>query len=432
MSYSITLDASLKVKKNGSHAAKLFRHVARDADITSGIQYTHEDNVDPARTHLNETMIFDDDLGGYVPCTGSSQMDDRLAHRLEEVTGRTRSDAVAMRPLILQLDPQFYEQDSPNWREGELSDKARKHQQDMIDWATEWAGSQNVVGYSLHLDEYSPQIHFLWTPVTDDGRLSQKDWFPNSSDLKAQQRDFREHMQSRGYDVDPDHRVTADRAIKRMTTAEFKEYKQFVDDAEQNSQETSQELELARGTRKEAQETQRSVEQVHDKVTHWASTEVQRFQNDVAQANVQNAQRKRELEEREEQLTEREQQLVARERDLNLREVLLGEREKGLSKRDRELDAQSQGIKKAVRMLATIRPDFNKMRAYFIRTGDKNRQEMYERVIDVVDPVLTRLGFTEDQLNGRQSRSQPSAAPKAPVTPQRASRASTGHTGPEL
>ena len=425
MSYSITLDASLKVKKNGSHAAKLFRHVARDADITSGIQYTHEDNVDPSRTHLNETMIFDDDLGGYVPCTGSSQMGDRLANRLEEVTGRTRSDAVAMRPLILQLDPQFYDQDSPNWREGELSDKARKHQQDMIDWATEWAGSQNVIGYSLHLDEYSPQIHFLWTPVTDDGRLSQKDWFPNSSDLKAQQRDFREHMQSRGYDVDLDHRVTADRAIKRMTTTEFKEYKQFVDDAEQNSQETSQELELARGTHNEAQETR-------NEVLVWASTEVQQFKDDVAQANAQNAQRKKELEEREEQLAEREQQLADRDKRLNFREVMLGEREKGLSKRGSELDARSRGIEKALRMLATIRPDFNKLRNHFRQTGDTRREEMCDRVIDVVDPVLTRLGLIGNQPKARQSRSQPSAAPKAPVTPQRASRASTGHTGPEL
>ncbi len=233
MSYTMTFDASHKVHRGGSHVAGFTRHIARDADLDAGFKFAHANpNIDPSRTHLNESVVNDGNgdfrelrsVDGRPP---SHELEDYLNRRLKSVKrkpkkdgtpGDLRKDAVVLRPIILQLDPKWFDDHCPGWREHGLNDEALGLTEAALAWACDEFGQVNVVGGSIHLDEYSPQLQVLVVPVTADGRLSQKDFFKGPSDLKRQHRELREHMEAAGYDVE--HRVTA-RSTEHLDSAEY-------------------------------------------------------------------------------------------------------------------------------------------------------------------------------------------------------------------
>lgn len=224
MSYTMTYDASHKVGHVGSHATAFVRHIARDADQAAGFAFTHTNpNVDASRTHLNETRV-NDGKGGFRPLASvdgrppSEELESYLARRIATVKGKLRKDAVVMRPLILQLDPKWFEEHDPLWRQNGLSDEAIRYSLASLEWACEEFGQENVVGYSFHNDEHSPQLQVLFTPVTQDGRLSQKDFFKGPSDLKRQRKVLLDRMQSAGYDV---QYATTERSKEHLSSAEY-------------------------------------------------------------------------------------------------------------------------------------------------------------------------------------------------------------------
>lgn len=213
MGYTMTFDASHKVKAGDGHAKQFERHLARDADERAGFAFGHSNkNIDPARTHLNESFV-NDGTGGFrlvavtrddkgEPRPPSAEIGDYLAARLSTVKKPLRKDAVVMRGIVLQLDPKWFDEHNPDWRENGLNDEGRRLTNATLAWASEEFGQANVVGGALHLDEHSPQLQLIVTPVTDDGRLSQKDFFKGPGDLKRQHRSLREHMIAAGYDAD--------------------------------------------------------------------------------------------------------------------------------------------------------------------------------------------------------------------------------------
>lgn len=220
----MTFDASHKVKRAGGHVKAFVRHVARDADEAAGFSSAHANgNIDPDQTQFNESFV-NDGAGGFRalrPVDGeppSSELEVYLAARLTAVTGTMKKDAVAMRPLILQLDPKWFDDHNRNWRTNGLNDEARRFTAEALRWAADEFGQANVVGGSLHLDEVHPQLHVLVTPVTSDGRLSQKDFFKGPGDLKRQHKELRLRMEAAGYDVE--HKVTA-RSKEHLGSAEY-------------------------------------------------------------------------------------------------------------------------------------------------------------------------------------------------------------------
>lgn len=224
MSYTMTFDASHKVGRGGGHAQSFFRHIARDVDLAAGFQFTHANkNIVPERTKLNFTQVNDgagafrglQSVDGKAP---SHELEDYLNSRLATVQKSLRKDAVVMRGIILQLDPNWFSDHNPEWRESGLTKEAVKHMGASLDWACEEFGQENIVGFSIHLDEYNPQLQVLFTPVTDDGRLSQKDFFKGPKDLMRQHAELRKQMEANGYDVE--HRVT-ERSKEHLSSSEF-------------------------------------------------------------------------------------------------------------------------------------------------------------------------------------------------------------------
>lgn len=211
--YTLSMDASLKAKKGNLKG--IINHHFRSTLEKNGIHLNHKnENIDPARTSQNMSIYYDQTQQTFLPCTDTNQILDSLNARLATVKKPLREDAVLCRNLILQLDPEFYK--TATAKEQEDSYFA------MLGWCTKTFKKQNIPGISIHLDETNPHIHVLFTPVTQDGRLSQKDWFPNPASLTQMHRDFRTHMRNKGYNIS----LTKQPPRKHMADEDFKTFKQ--------------------------------------------------------------------------------------------------------------------------------------------------------------------------------------------------------------
>ncbi|MGP5014293.1 plasmid recombination protein [Glutamicibacter ardleyensis] len=271
MSYTATFDASHKVKVSGGHRVNFMRHIARDADEKAGFKFPQRNqNIDPARTSMNITMV-NDGKGGWrvpVPTPGakgalrppSAELDDYLDSRFATLKRKPKADAVALRPMILQLDPKWFDEHNQDWRVNGLNHLAKTYIDAQLGWAAlefspdrrnlkdRKASNANLVGYSIHLDETSPQLQLMFAPVTDDGRLSQKDFFKGPGDLKRQHKEHRQTLADVGYDVE--FSVTA-LSKERLSSSEFAKKADEARAQEQENREWSEELDDADRTNDE-------------------------------------------------------------------------------------------------------------------------------------------------------------------------------------
>ena len=213
MSYTLSFDASLKIKKN--NVKGLLNHMFRDITDTF-INHSNE-TIDADLTCNNQSLYYNQEKQCFEKCTDISQIENSLKQRLSTVKKPLRKDAVICRGIILQLDPQWYED---NGYDPENTTNA-----DMVQWACETFGEQNIIGLSIHEDETNPHIHILFAPVTEDGRLSQKDWFKNPASLRQMHEDFKKHMKQKGYDISFDKQPKR----KHMSVDEYKTFKEAED-----------------------------------------------------------------------------------------------------------------------------------------------------------------------------------------------------------
>lgn len=215
MSLTLSMDASVKVK--AQEVRGFLGHVGRDTfNAKERAWKRHANpNINKARTWINTTMVRDGD--SYTICGGIEEIVDAIDLRLEKVKKPLRSDAVIVRPLLIQLDPNFYK-GMDVYRDREKIDASVDC---MLSWIKERFGEENIVAYSTHLDEAAPHVHVVFVPVTDDGRLSQKDWFENRLTLKQMHTDFRNHMIAEGYDIDLTRKPVRD----HMNDNDYRDFK---------------------------------------------------------------------------------------------------------------------------------------------------------------------------------------------------------------
>lgn len=233
MSYTMTFDVSHKVGRGG-HAKAFFRHIARDADQKAGFRFPQSNpNIVPERTALNITVVNNGNGGMRRPKSvagrpPSDELDDYLKQRLGSVGRALRKDAVLMRGVVLQLDPKWFQEHDADWRVNGPSKESFKYMGAALDWVVSEFGPENIVGFSVHLDELHPQVQVAITPITEDGRLSQKDFFKGPSDLRRQHTELRDAMAAAGYEVE--HRVT-ERSREHLSSSEFQRKADWLRDA---------------------------------------------------------------------------------------------------------------------------------------------------------------------------------------------------------
>lgn len=231
MSYTLSFDASLKMT-NSNNFGDYFNHFARELNETE-INHSNQD-INKTKTNQNVTMIFDREKNEFVTATSHDDIENAILTRLSDVIDlenqtykktwkKVRKDAVLSVGMILQLDPQYFKDlKTKGKNETEIEKEIQKSTKIMLKMAQKRFGKQNIVAYSLHLDETNPHLHLIFVPVTKDCRLSQKDFIDKPKLLQIH-KEFRTEMRTKGYDIDMNRKTVAN--AKRLSEEDYKTFK---------------------------------------------------------------------------------------------------------------------------------------------------------------------------------------------------------------
>lgn len=160
-------------------------------------------DIDLTKSNLNYDLVNQTNI----------DYNQKINERIEEgvTTGKTiRKDAVRVASFLVTSDRHFFDQLSPG-QEREFFESA-------YDFFCDKYGKENIAYATVHKDEKTPHMHVGFVPITEDGRLSAKDFFGKKQQLVKLQDEFHEHMQESGFDME--RGISSDR--KHIETARFK------------------------------------------------------------------------------------------------------------------------------------------------------------------------------------------------------------------
>ena len=155
----------------------------------------HNCRTHPTRSQLDQGAWFSEKGSGYAVKWNDSKV--KLAEGLAK-----RKDAVVGIEFVVQVGNQtdWREPPSTEHPEGKPKPISRELQQGMClavkEWAEQTFGAENVVGIHLHLDESTPHVHAVVTPIKD-GKLQAKAWLNGGASVAALRRSCHAAMNAR-------------------------------------------------------------------------------------------------------------------------------------------------------------------------------------------------------------------------------------------
>ena len=202
MAYAII---RIEKRKIGSCAA-IEKHHERKKE-----KYMSNPDIDPALTPLNYHL---------VQPTKSYRM--MALERIEEVGAKRRKDSVVLQDGLLTATPEW------------IMEKSPEEQAEYFNYAFEFLkdryGEANFKSVVVHLDEATPHMHFVFVPITEDGRLSSKDVMGGPKGMAKLQDDFYEFMArkypelSRGIPARVTHRTHLPSYLYKNAAELYKHY----------------------------------------------------------------------------------------------------------------------------------------------------------------------------------------------------------------
>ena len=166
-------------------------------DRTPGMEHTYE-GADKSRRHLNQELSkwkTEKDMKMFEAV--NEIIDNRPEIKKWELEGGKKPPAVrkdAVRYLDIHMGGS-HERMKEIEKEGKINDWFK----DSYEFACEEFGEENIVRFTLHLDEKSPHIHCITVPITKDkGSLSAKKVMGNRINLIGYQDRYAEKMQKYG------------------------------------------------------------------------------------------------------------------------------------------------------------------------------------------------------------------------------------------
>ena len=192
--------AVMHTTKMGSGSGGIGSHIDRT-------QKNLPKNVDSSRTHLNKEYVA---TGGTLVQDIERRIDNGYNHRKKDGSMRSiRKDAVKAVGVILS---------------GSHDQMKKIEEADMLD---EWAhtnlqfmsskiGTQNIVRFTMHMDEKTPHIHCVYVPLDKEGRLNAKEIVGDKKKLSETQTEYAQVMERFGL-----KRGLKNTRTKHMTTREY-------------------------------------------------------------------------------------------------------------------------------------------------------------------------------------------------------------------
>lgn len=365
-----------------SEVAGLVRHEFRDVDRRDGRETAHSnETIDPKRTHNNVSVLYHD--GAPIPMHSSAQIIEELDRRLagagttqtlKNGTVRrraTRKDAAVVRDIIIQLDPEFtgtstqvldnttYKHDHPirakfrrNNAPGATStpmhtlDEQKRYLDAVVDEYATLYGAHNLLASSIHLDEKSPHMHLLVTPIDREGRVRQKSFIPSgrgpNSAMSAFDKRIRARLIAEGYDCEPE---ATGGSHSHLSVPEYKKSKRREDELDQREQKLAEQEARIDERLKDAAEKQAHARQVHQQQLALLDSARQRDAESKKRQKQVNEQCERARKDAESAVWLSNQQ---REDELGTLQTKLSRREKGLEQREEQLAEQERTLRQRV------------------------------------------------------------------------------------
>lgn len=155
--------------------------------------YSSFKNADPARTHLNISY----------PCNGYEEMSlpAAISKRLKEgYNARNKAGELKeIRKDACIFSEHVFTGTHEDLKEIEADpQRLQAWVQENRRFAEDMYGAENIVRFTLHLDETTPHIHCVIVNLTKDGRLAAKEILGGRKDLKEKQDKYAEYMQPFG------------------------------------------------------------------------------------------------------------------------------------------------------------------------------------------------------------------------------------------
>ena len=156
-----------KLNGMGSVAASL-QHCYRDRDTPNADQTRTPDNDHRAATSTDQAM-------------------GRLRELLPE---KRRKDAVLAVEYVMTASPEWWAK-ADQEQQADFFDQAHK-------WLADKYGADRIVTATIHRDETSPHLSAFVVPLTQDGRLSAKEFIGNRTKMTADQTSFAKAVEHLG------------------------------------------------------------------------------------------------------------------------------------------------------------------------------------------------------------------------------------------
>ncbi|MEK5066962.1 MobV family relaxase [Cytobacillus sp. FSL R5-0596] len=194
MSYSI-----IRMQKMKSNAIKGIQfHNQREKESETN------PDINKADSHLNYDLI-----------NGQTKIDytEKINQIIEDnVTSgkKIRKDAVRLSEFLITSDKEFFEKISPQ--------EQKRYFKTAHEFLADRYGEKNLIYATVHNDEKTPHMHVGFVPVTEDGRLSAKDFFGQKKQLVSLQDDFNDYLKQNGFELK--RGVSSSR--KHVETAKYK------------------------------------------------------------------------------------------------------------------------------------------------------------------------------------------------------------------
>lgn len=193
MSYSII--RMQKVKSTGVKGIQF--HNQREKE-----SHTNPD-IDSEKAHLNYDLVNDEKIDYNVRIN-------QVINEGLKSKKKVRKDAVKLAEFLITSDKPFFEKLSPT--------EQKQFFETAYDFLSDRYGKQNLIYATVHNDEKTPHMHVGFVPITEDGRLSAKDFFGQKLQLVKLQDDYNQWLKDNGFDLE--RGVSSSR--KHIETAKFK------------------------------------------------------------------------------------------------------------------------------------------------------------------------------------------------------------------
>ncbi len=112
-------------------------------------QHSNED-IDQEKSNLNKEYI---EHGSY-----RAEVNERI-ERFRESSRKIRKDAVVLAEGVATASPEFFD--------GKSREEVMAYFDDVFEFCKSEFGEQNLVHFTVHMDETTPHAHFGFTPIKD-------------------------------------------------------------------------------------------------------------------------------------------------------------------------------------------------------------------------------------------------------------------------